>query len=757
MFLNCEDLALFPVILCGGSGSRLWPASRPARPKQFLPLLGDLSIFQDTVVRMSRLDSAREVVVVTGEAHLGLIRSQLATLSQTAFIITEPEGRDSAPAIAAAGAWIESQHPGGIAVVVAADHHIPDTKAFCAATGVAAAAARQGAIATFGVKPSQPSTGYGYIEPGEALPAAPGAYRVRRFVEKPSAVTASAYVEAGYLWNSGNFVFRADRLLGELEAFAPTLITEVRAALTGGTPRADGLRLGPRFSASPKISIDYAVMEKTQHAAVVPVDYSWSDLGSWQAIHEASSKDELNNAFHGPAEARSSTGCLIRSATDQTVAILGLDRVAVVVEADAVLVCALDSSQEVKGLVDKLHAAGPTGPGAHPDLVELSALASRLTDWLLGSALPLWWSLGADRARGGFCEALQSSGEPADGPKRLRVQARQVYAYATAGALGWRGPWRDAAVHGLDYLDARYRRVDGLYRTLVEADGAIVNDDALLYDQAFVLLALAAAAKALPADFPRLATKARALLGRVREAYAHPEAGLREAIGDRPYQSNALMHLFEAALTWTQVCADGDWRALADEIGELCCTRLIDPSSGAVREAFDAQWRPASGQPGRIVEPGHQFEWAWLLEQWAWATDRPDAEAKAKGLFAAGERGVAHDRRCAVDSLFDDFSVRETTARLWPQTERMKAAHILGDPKACLEAGQTLETYLRTTVPGLWRDRQGTDGRFADGPAPASSFYHIIAAIAELNGLRIVEGAPPLSTSRRRPASRRGG
>lgn len=727
-------MPVFPVILCGGSGTRLWPSSRPDRPKQFLPLLGERSIFQDTVLRMRRLNGARDPVIVAGLSHLEIIREQLAEIGQAAFIITEPEGRDSAPAIAAAASWIGAQTPGAVAVVVAADHHIPDQEAFCAAAEIAVAAAAGGAIVTFGVEPSQPATGYGYIEPGEALASAPGARKVKRFVEKPPAETARAYVDAGYLWNSGNFVFRADRLLGELARFAPEVAAKAEAARQGGASRPDGLHLGLDFRSCPKISIDYAVMERTPHAAVVPVDYSWSDLGSWQAIHEASPRDDLENALRGEAVVHAGQGCLVRSATGQLVTIVGLDRVGVVVEPDAVLVCALESSQEVKGLVDKLKSRSTSSQTS-----ETSKTGQRLKDWLFASALPLWWSLGADRHRGGYREGLGQDGQPVDELRRIRVQARQVYAYAMAGRLGWRGPWREAVEHGLGYLEARYRREDGLYRTLITAEGAISDDTALLYDQAFVLLALAAAAKALAEDRSRLTVQALELLERVRTAYGHPAGGFREAGQGRPFQANALMHLFEAALNWTEVSSDPLWTGLADEIGRLCCDHFVDAKSGALREVFDEAWRPAPGELGRILEPGHQFEWAWLLKQWAGLRGRSEAGETAQRLFRAGQAGVDPDRGAALDSMFDDFVAREHTARLWPQTERLKAAHILGEEDAGEKAAGLVEAYLSVPTPGLWRDRLDPDGRFAEGPAPASTLYHLVAAIAELNGVRIID------------------
>ena len=747
-----------PVILCGGAGTRLWPASRPSRPKQFLPLVGVRSIFQDTVLRMQQVRGATEAVIVTGRAHLDTIRRQLAEIGAEAFIIVEPEGRDSAPAMAAAASWIAAWRPDAIAVSVTSDHHIPDVDAFAAGAEIAVAAAAQGAIVTFGVRPTHASTAYGYIEPGEPFAGVAGAYRTRRFVEKPGAETAVAYVAAGYLWNSGNFVFAPERLLSELESHAPGVAEMARAAHADGVLQENVLSLGPDFLASPRISIDYAVMERTAHAAVAPVDYPWSDLGSWQAIHQAAARDAGGNALSGRVRLRASREVLVRSATDQLVTVVGLAGVAVVVEPDAILVCDLDSSQEVKGLVDSLATSSQATDAA------LAEATGALNDWLVASALPIWWALGADRDGGGYLEALDQAGRPAEQFRRVRVHARQTYVYATGGALGWRGPWREAVDHGLAYLDARYRRDDGLYRTLAATDGAPLDETALLYDQAFVLIALAAAARALPERRRALETQAGELLACVLGAFRHDDGGFRERdharaparyglAGEGEFQGNAQMHLLEAALNWAELSADKRWTGVAGEIAALACTRLVDAESGVLLELFDAQWRPAQGDAGRILDPGHQFEWAWLLEQWSWKGGGAEAASVAARLFEAGERGVDPARGVAVDSLWSDFGAREQTARLWPQTERLKAAHVLarraepelreGRLASARQAAVALQRYLVVPLPGLWRDRLEPDGRFAEGPAPASSLYHIVSAIAELDGRRIVAAPEP--------------
>ncbi len=350
-------------------------------------------------------------------------------------------------------------------------------------------------------------------------------------------------------------------------------------------------------------------------------------------------------------------------------------------------------------------------------------------------------------------------GRPAEPFRRLRVQARQAYSYAAAAALGWRGPWREAIDKALAYLEAHHRREDGLYRALVRPDGSTLDETALLYDQAFVLIGLAAAARAMPERRRELEIEARGLLDRIVTAFRCESGGYRERdflkappryglSQEGEFQSNATMHLFEATLAWAQLGGDERWTAVAAEIGTLCCARFFDPATGGLSELFDGDWRPAAGEAGGIRDPGHHQEWAWLLEQWSWVSGRPDAAETAARLFEAGERGVDPGRGVLVDSLREDFTPRERTARLWPQTERLKAAHILarrGDPgrretylAAAREAAGALSSFIQTPLPGLWRDRLLEGGDFAEGPAPASSLYHIISAIAELGDLRIV-------------------
>lgn len=349
--------AIYPVILCGGSGTRLWPASRSDQPKQFLKLVGDRSSFQETVLRVKDIPGVAEVVVVTGEAMVAFVVEQTAEIGAWATILVEPEARDSAPAVAAAAAYVQARDPAGVVLMLAADHHIAQPEIFQQAALTAARAAEQGYIVTFGVQPTVPATGFGYIRPG--APLLDGSVReVAAFVEKPDQATAERYLLEGYLWNSGNFAFQAMTLLAEFEAFEPTVAAAARACVAGLELEAEIGRLDrDAFAQAKKISLDYAVMERTQKAAVAPAAFAWSDLGAWDAIWEASTRDDDGNARAGDVELHGSSNVLVRS-TGPYVGVIGVNDIVVVAEPDAVLVCHRKDSQAVKTLVDGLKAKG---------------------------------------------------------------------------------------------------------------------------------------------------------------------------------------------------------------------------------------------------------------------------------------------------------------------------------------------------------------------------------------------------------------
>lgn len=706
-------MAIFPVILCGGAGTRLWPASRGHRPKQFLNLVGDLSLFQDTIRRVSPLaQPGGQVLVVAGPGHRAAIEEQLAGLP--AVLVIEPEGRDSAPAMAAAAAWIARQDSEGVALFVASDHHIPDGVAFRASVIEAVDAAKAGRIVTFGVRPTEPSGAYGYIQPAGA-----GLSPVERFVEKPSRDEAVEYVSQGYLWNSGNFVVRADILLAELARFAPGVADAALAALPEAA--AGPVLLNRSFLGAPRVSIDYAVMEKSPLVSVLPVTFDWSDLGAWDAVAAA---DGRSRGIWIGTESDGTN--LVRAAEGMVIATVGVSDLAIIAERDAVLVCHLSRSQDVKGLVERLRAFSPAHVhGASEPEATLDELAEALDKWLRFNALPLWATVGVAED-GGFHEAIDPNGTPAGDFRRARVQARQAWVYAMAGQAGWTGPWRRLVSEGLDRFEATNRRSDGLYRTRVSAAGAVLDDTASFYDQAFALLAFAAAAQA-GVEPKRMTARAHA----VREALAglsHPAGGWRED-ASHPWQANAHMHLLEACLAWEALEPASVWKTMADEIVDLARRAFIDVEGGYLREFFDADWRPAAGEAGTLVEPGHQFEWAWLLTRWGRAREDDWSAGAARRLYDAGQRGIDAGRGVAIDELDDRLEVRSARARLWPQTERLKAALVLGQEVPSdhvFRALKGLQLYLEPT--GLWHDKLEPDGSLVGEPAPASSLYHLAAA-----------------------------
>lgn len=719
-------MALYPVIMCGGAGTRLWPASRPSRPKQFIPLAGNRSLFQETVARVAPLAGDRgRLIVVGGLRHREWIVDQLGELEVEGQVLLEPEARDSAAAMAAAAAWAARHDPDAVIAFVASDHHIPDHEAFRKAVSEAAASAVDGRIVTLGVTPSEPSQAYGYIKPsGRGLSA------VDAFVEKPDRTQAQAYIDAGYLWNSGNFIVSAKTLIDELSAHAPAVLEAARLALPEEGSGAVQT-LGSAFAASPKISIDYAVMEKTARASVLEVDFAWSDLGAWDSIAASGEGDTGQHIFED------AEGCLVRAPDGVLVAALGVRNLAIVIEEDAVLVCDLSQSQAVKKVVERIKATSPRHLDfAAATLEDIATGAARFADWMRLKALPIWSTLGQS-TDGAFAEVLSLEGRPLRLPRRTRVQARQIIVYANAGLGGWQGPWRCIVERGLTRLYDDYLRPDGQCRTTLTPDGTPLDETAYLYDQAFVLLALSAA-RLMGINDPSLETRAVTLRDALL-ANAPATGGLIEA-GDQPYQSNAHMHLLEACLGWEAAGDDAGWAALTDRVVDLAMTKFIDPEGGFLREFFGSDWAPAAGEDGRLVEPGHQFEWAWLLARVGRARGRADMMAAAKGLYANGRKGIAERPAIAVDSMNDDGTVRSRRARLWPQTEWLKASLVLsetatdGDRQRLIDdaaaALQALWLYL--TPDGLWRDKHLPQGGFIDEPAPASSFYHIAAAFGQL-------------------------
>ncbi len=357
-------MKVYPVILCGGVGKRLWPASRSARPKQFLQLLGLQSLFQETVRRVGDNNLFGKPLCIGNESHRFVIAEQLRQAGVSAEIVLEPKRRDSAPALCAG--CLLSQSAGSDAIVLAmpADHHIGNTDGFTETVKSGLDAAAEGYLVTFGARPHRPSTAYGYIAPGE--PVRGEAHRVLSFVEKPDEESAREFIAQSYLWNTGNFLLRADHFIEELNVNVPAMVSAMRDSVAGASRDANFLHLEPEaFGRSPTASIDYAVMEHTQRAAVVEASFDWSDIGNWSAVLDKTDKDGQGNALSGDIRVIDCSNNYIRSERG-IVGAIGIENLIVVANRDAVLVAPHTRVEDVKHLVQLLEIEGRIEIDDHP-------------------------------------------------------------------------------------------------------------------------------------------------------------------------------------------------------------------------------------------------------------------------------------------------------------------------------------------------------------------------------------------------------
>ncbi len=357
-------MKIFPVVMAGGSGTRFWPLSRKDRPKQFLALAGDEPLLAATVGRLPPLARPRDTYVVCGPRHVAAARRMLKSLPAENFVV-EPCARNTAPCVGLAALHVSRRDPRGMMAMLPADHHIARPKAFREALAAAAALAERGSIATIGIRPSRPETGYGYLKLGPRLAArgrarhGPPAHRVERFVEKPDVVTAARYLAEGdYLWNSGIFAFRADVILEEIRRAMPVLGEQLDAIQDAlGTP-AYSRTLKRVFPDCPSVSIDYGVMEKSSRIAVVPADFGWSDVGSFAALSDVRPTDHLGNVAEGDALVLDGRNDVVIAGGGRPVAVVGIEDVIVVDAGDAVLVCRRDRAQDVRKAVEELSRLG---------------------------------------------------------------------------------------------------------------------------------------------------------------------------------------------------------------------------------------------------------------------------------------------------------------------------------------------------------------------------------------------------------------
>jgi mannose/cellobiose epimerase-like protein (N-acyl-D-glucosamine 2-epimerase family) len=377
----------------------------------------------------------------------------------------------------------------------------------------------------------------------------------------------------------------------------------------------------------------------------------------------------------------------------------------------------------------------------------LAEQRAALVEWLRIDALPLWSQRGVDRHSGGFFEMLSPEGIPIEEPRRTRLVARQIYVFASAGKSGWQNidTANELVAHGLDFLCHKSLSTQGRLYSAVAPTGEPIRPDFDLYDHAFALFGLATAAH-LGHSREALSALGRALRDVMVQGFKHPIAGFEEAMPPRgPLNSSPHMHLLEAFLEWESADSDSGWQELSDDIAELALSRLIDAETGCIREHFTHDWDPGDGEPGRLLEPGHHCEWAWLLWRWAVARDRCDEVLPTVWRLTeiAERHGINEDTGLATNELWDDFTPRDQRSRLWPQTERIKANIAVAElgtgsrrelaVQRATAAAVGLRRYLDTRTAGLWHETLDEHGHPVPGPARASSLYHLVGAIRELD------------------------
>jgi mannose-1-phosphate guanylyltransferase/mannose-6-phosphate isomerase len=728
-------------VMSGGIGSRLWPLSREDNPKQFHDLSGDGSMLAKTLRRLSaRPDGATPIFLIASERHAERVRADLAGLDLGGGgPLFEPTGRNTAAAVALASLRTLSEYGDELVLVVPSDHEISTARQFWQSIEAGAAAASVGRLVVFGIKPTQPETGYGYIE---VAAHRDGVFDVSRFVEKPDLATAQAYLDAGtFYWNTGIFLFQAGAMREAFASFAPDIWQATEAAYKAATSDLSGLYMPLEiYAAIPSTSIDYAIMERAKDIAMVPAGFRWNDLGSWQSLLDVGPSDRQGNVILGDVVAIDCENSYIRG-DGRLLSAIGMKDVAIVSTTDATFVAPVSHSQHVKKIVEQLEKSGRLETRftpAHGRVIESGAWRRRVRHWLFEETLPLWSTLGVDERHGGFHEALGLDAAPLMKPKRMRTQARQVYAFAVAKERGWDGPADRLIAHGLDFIAGRGRTDKGGWVRTLNVDGSVADPVEDAYDHSCVLLALAHAHMSGHPDALRLGEETFAFLdAHLEDSRMTGFLETSDAAGER--RSNPHMHLLEAFLAWHRATGERAYLRRASRIIDLFRSHFFDVESWTLGEYFDDDWKPLAGEKGAWTEPGHHFEWASLLIDFAVRSGQADLNGFARKLYASA---VANGLNRATGLSYGAVSRQglplDRVSRSWPQAEAIKAAIALegaGGPdlKPEIEArvGRLFRWHIDPAPLGLWIDRIDERGRSLATDVPASIFYHLVYALTQ--------------------------
>lgn len=727
-------------VMSGGVGSRLWPLSREDNPKQFHDLAGQGSMLAKTLRRLAaRPAGATPIYLIASEKHSRRVHADIGEIDVAGGgAIFEPVGRNTAAAVAIATLQTLAAHGDAVMLVVPSDHEISTDRQFWRTVEEGVPAALEGRIVVFGIKPTQPETGYGYIEVANG-----GVVRdVSRFVEKPDLATAERYLAAvNFYWNTGIFLFRAGAMRDAFKRLQPDIWNAAEKAFAVATSDLSGLYMPlDLYEAIPSDSIDYAIMEKATGIAMVPAGFRWNDLGSWQSLLDVSPADRQGNVIVGDVVAIDCENSYFRS-DGSLLSAIGLRNVAIVSTPDATFVAPVSHSQNVKRIVEQLEKSGrlETRFTPAPDRVLVSgAWRRRVHHWLFDETLPLWSTRGVDDIHGGFHEALGFDGSPLLKPKRMRTMARQVYAFAVAKARGWDVPADRLIAHGLEFMGRNGRTERGGWMRTLNVDGSVADPVEDAYDHSCVLLALAWAHLCGNPDALRLGEETFAFLDRHLEdgdAGGYLETPTREAAR----RSNPHMHLLEAFLAWHSVTGDAAHLKRAERIIELFRRHFFDPESWTLGEFFDSAWRPETGEAGTWTEPGHHFEWASLLVDYAGKSGLPEMTGYARKLYASAiANGLNRATGLAYGAVSRQGLPLDRLSRSWPQAEAIKAALALDgsggpDLKPEVEArvGRLFRWHIDPAPTGLWIDRIDERGRSLAAEVPASIFYHLVSALTQ--------------------------
>lgn len=641
-----------------------------------------------------------------------------------ATLVLEPFGRNSAPAIAAACLACD---PDEMLLVLPADHDIANLPAFHAAISAGLPAAEAGSIVTFGIKPTYPATGYGYIKAastdGDVSP-------VEAFVEKPDQDTADAYLSSGqYFWNAGIFMFRAQVMIDALNTYEPQILPVVKKSLQHTCNAVIDLRPDV-FCDAKDISIDYAVMERSNKTMVVPVDMGWSDVGGYRAIYDLLAEDENSNVLQGPARAVESERVFIRSEGPR-IMVSNVQDLAVIATDDAVSIVSLSADAAVKQQrADFL---------LNRDAFGVSDRVRDDATRFLKASFDVWADKAWDKAQGGFVEQLSLKGAPDNEAKRrLRVQARQIFSFSKAAKKGWldAATARSLVENGLEYMIEKGRHPDWGWVHHLSPTGEIANDTRDLYDHAFVVLAGAAAWDAF--QLPDAKAMAFDTLDFLNEnMFDSQNGGWLDALPSPDYRrANPHMHLLEASMDLFEATGEKDAIAVSNKIVRLFERSLFRPEHDELVEFFDPDWTP-HGESGRAeIEPGHHYEWATLLTLHQRLTGHDTLSWQRRLIRRADKSGLDLRDGLAFNSVTALGGPVNSRKRLWPQLEMLRARLLHPGLSTPGEADRLFDQINRTYVegwqPGTWLDEIDESSKAFSKAVPASMLYHFVTSYGML-------------------------